>query len=474
MKKLTRRTFAKGAAAAAFGFQVVPSRVFGANDRITLAGIGTGGKGAVDIAGADKAGFQIVALCDVVDASKGRTLGREAALTGTRRKFPQAAFYQDWREMLDKEPGIDAVTVSTPDHVHAMASIAAMKKGKHVYCQKPLTHDIWEARMMTKVARETGVKTQMGNQAHAHTNMRRMVELVRAGIIGDVKEVHTWTNRPIWPQAMPHYPKKEEVPAHIDWDLWVGPAPFHDYSPKIHPFNWRGYWDYGTGALGDMACHDMDMSFWALGLGSPTSVEAISSGPTAVSPPIWSTITYQFPARGKQPPVKYLWYDGYRDAVFNEEKWALVNKDDPTKKPSLRNTPPEDILEGQNPATENKGYGSILVGTRGKLFYSRAKDDWFVKPSSKLDGFDFPAPTLQRARDNDPYKEFYDSIEKDGQALGNFDYSGPFSETVLLGNLAVKLGKKIHWDGPNMKATNAPEADALIRRTYRKGWEITL
>ncbi len=471
MDKITRRKFAKGAAAAAFGFQVVPSRVFGANERINLAGIGTGGKGASDIAGSDGAGFNIIALCDVVDASKGRLSGRSGAISGTRRKYPDAKFYADWREMLEKEPDINAVTVSTPDHVHAMASIAAMKKGIHVYCQKPLSHDVWEARMMTQVAKETGVKTQMGNQAHAHDTMRRMVELVQAGIIGDVKEVHTWTNRPIWPQAVPKFPEKEPVPDHINWDLWVGPAPFHDYSSKILPFNWRGYWDYGTGALGDMACHIMDMSYWSLGLGSPTSVEAVTSGPTEASPPIWSTITYEFPARGQKPPVKYVWYDGYKDAVFNTEKWALVNKDDASKKPSVRNTPPLEILEGQNPS-ERGGYGTVMVGSEGKLFYSRAKDNWFVKPSSKLDGFDFPKPTLQRARDSDPHKEFYDAIKNDGQALGNFDYSGPFTETVLLGNLAVKLGKKIHWDGPNLKVTNAPEADALIKRAYRDGWKL--
>ncbi len=470
MQNITRRKFVKGAAAAAFGFQVVPSRVFGANERINLAGIGTGGKGASDIANSDGAGFNIIALCDIVDATKGRLEGRQGAISGTRRKYPDATFYADWREMLEKEPDINAVTVSTPDHVHAMASIAAMKKGINVYCQKPLTHDIWEARMMTKVARDTGVKTQMGNQAHGYDSMRRMVELVRAGIIGDVTEVHTWTNRPIWPQALPHFPAKEPVPEFINWDLWVGPAPFHEYSSKILPFNWRGYWDYGTGALGDMACHVMDMSYWALELGSPSTVEAVTSGTTEVSPPIWSTITYEFPARGNKSPVKYVWYDGYKDAVFNEAKWALVNKDDASKKPKTPNIPPADILEGENP-TESKGFGTVMVGSEGKIFFNRHNDEWLVKPKSRLEGFD-PEPTLQRARDGDSHKEFYDAIKNDGQALGNFDYSGPFTETVLLGNLAMKLGKKIQWDGPNLKATNAPEADALIKRIYRDGWKL--
>lgn len=470
MKKITRRKFTKGAAAALFGFQVVPSRVFGANDRINLAGIGTGGKGASDIANSDAAGFNIIALCDVVDATKGRLKEREGAVSGTRRKYLNAKFFQDWREMLDKVPDIDAVTVSTPDHVHAMASVAAMKKGKHVYCQKPLTHDIWEARLMTKVAKETGVKTQMGNQAHALDSMRRAVELVRAGLIGDVTEVHTWTNRPIWPQAVPRFPEKEEVPAHLNWDLWIGPAPFHDYSSKITPFNWRGYWDFGTGALGDMACHVMDMSFWALELGSPTSVEAVTSGTSSVSPPIWSTITYEFPARGTKPAVKYVWHDGFKDAVFNEKKWALVNKDDASKRPSQPNVPPAEILEGENP-TESKGFGTVMIGTEGKFFFNRHNNKWVVKPNDRLKDCN-PAPSLQRARDSDPHKEFYDAIKNDGQGLGNFDYAGPFSETVLLGNLAMKLGKKIEWDGPNMKAINAPEADALIKRPYRDGWKM--
>ncbi|MCB1063116.1 MAG: Gfo/Idh/MocA family oxidoreductase, partial [Verrucomicrobiae bacterium] len=230
MESISRRKVIKGAAAAAaaatWNFQVVPSRVFGANDRIRLGAIGTGGKGASDIAGSAGAGFEIGALCDVVDVMAYPNVdGRLKSLSGARRNFPNAPFYRDWREMLEKEAGnIDAVTVSTPDHMHAHATIAAMRKGLHCYTQKPLTHGIWEARAVTKVAKETGVVTQMGNQAHAENHMRRCVELVRAGVIGKVKEVHVWTNRPIWPQAIPAFPEAEEAPKHIDWDLWIGPA----------------------------------------------------------------------------------------------------------------------------------------------------------------------------------------------------------------------------------------------------------
>ncbi|MEZ5432166.1 MAG: Gfo/Idh/MocA family oxidoreductase [Verrucomicrobiales bacterium] len=300
------------------------------------------------------------------------------------QKFPNARFYEDWREMLEAEKGkVDAVTVSTPDHVHAFASIAAMRASMSVYCQKPLTHGIWEARAMTKVASQTGVVTQMGNQAHAGQHMRRMVELVRSGIIGDVTEVHCWTNRPIWPQGMAAFPAGEEAPKHINWDLWLGPAPQHDYNEKIMPFNWRGYWDFGTGALGDMACHVMDMAYWSLELGSPTSVSAEHGGATEVSPPVWATITYEFPARDKRPPVKFVWYDGNMDAVFDEKTWKLVSKDNPNSPPKQPNQPPKDITEGQ-PIDEGKGYGTIMIGSRGKL--------WMPARQGQLDGQTFLHP----------------------------------------------------------------------------------
>ena len=320
----SRRQFAKGIGitAAALHFQVVPSRVFGANDKITLAGIGTAGKGASDISGSAGAGFEITHLCDIVDSDK--YPNERGSYAKTRSTYPDAKFYQDWREMLAEEgEKIDAVTVSTPDHVHAHASIAAMKQNCAVYCQKPLTHGIWEARQLTRVAEKTGVVTQMGNQAHAQDHMRRVVELVRAGLIGEVTEIHAWTNRPIWPQAIPKWPEAEAAPKHINWDLWLGPAPFREYSSRIAPFKWRGYWDFGTGALGDMACHIMDCAFWAAELGSPTSVSAISAdgkgAQSDVSPPTWATITYEFPGKGKKP-IKFVWYDGYKDAVFSEEK----------------------------------------------------------------------------------------------------------------------------------------------------------
>ncbi|NNE93144.1 MAG: Gfo/Idh/MocA family oxidoreductase [Verrucomicrobiales bacterium] len=492
MQNLTsssRRKFVKtaGLTAAALNFQVVPSRVFGANDKLTLAGIGTAGKGASDISGSAGAGFQIEALVDIVNAEKYPNVsGRSKATSATRRAHPEARFYEDWRDMLEAEGDkIDAVTVSTPDHVHAHASIAAMKKGMHVYCQKPLTHGIWEARMMAKVADETGVVTQMGNQAHAQDHMRRCVELIRAGVIGDVKEIHCWTNRPIWPQAIPKWPGKEDVPKHINWDLWLGPSQEADYSSKIAPFNWRGYWDYGTGALGDMACHIMDMAYWAADLGAPTSVEAISAdgkgAQSDVSPPTWATITYQFPERDGKPPVKFMWYDGYKDAIFDPEMWKLVSSKNGLpigrirgQENGERNLPPADVLEGQGWTEGKDGYGTVVIGSEGKMWFNRGHANWFIKPGNVFDGFDEPEQTIPRARGQNPHNEFYDAIKADDPklALSGVWHSGSFTEMVLLGNLAVRLNKKVEWDAENLKSPNSPEADKLIKRDYRAGWEL--
>ncbi len=475
-KPTSRRNFVKGVAAtaAAFNFQVVPSRVFGANDRITLAGIGISGKGASDISGSIGAGFQVTHLCDVVNSDKYPNVGGN--WVKTRQDSPDAKFFEDWREMLETEGDkIDAVTVSTPDHVHAFAASAAMNKGCAVYCQKPLTHGIWEARYLTELAEKTKVVTQMGNQAQANDHMRRVVELVKAGLIGDIVEVHAWTNRPIWPQGIPAWPEKEAVPSHVNWDLWIGPAPFREYSSQIAPFKWRGYWDFGTGALGDMACHIMNMSHWAMDFAAPVSVSAVSAdgrgAQSDISPPTWATIEYQFPGKdGKS--IKYTWYDGYKDAVFNPEKWALESNIDGGK---IRNpnVPPIEITEGLD-TTEAKGYGSLIIGTEGKLWFNRSKDTWVVKPGKLMDGFNYPEPSLPRARDQNPHNEFYDAVKANDPALpqSKFAQSGPFTEMVLLGNLAVRLNKKVEWDSKTLSSPNCPEAAKLVKRDYRDGWKL--
>ena len=434
----SRRRFVTAAASGAFAFQVVPSRVWGANERINVAGIGAGGKGASDVAGAAKHGANIVALCDV-DYKRA---------SSTFKKFSKAKRYKDFRVMLEKQKDIDAVTVSTPDHVHAPASMAAMKLGKHVYCQKPLTHSIYEARMLTEAAAEGELVTQMGNQAHAGEPIRRAVEVVRAGIVGKVTEAHVWTNRPIWPQGMKGRPAGQNTPDGLDWDLWLGPAPKREYNAAYVPFKWRGWWDFGTGALGDMACHIMDMAYWSLDLKYPDSVEAEQGGNSKEAGPNWSTITYRFPARGKNPPVKLVWYDGRRNG-----------------KP---NVPGSEISEGEN----LKGYGSILVGEKGKLFFNRGRTNWLVKSrdADEVAQINKDTPkTIARTKDED--YEWLEGIKGENDPLSGFAHSGPFTETVLLGNLAIRTGKKIDWDGVRMKPS-VSEAEQYVRREYREGWSL--
>lgn len=444
--RYSRRRFLQTGSVAVAAFTLVPQRAFGANDRVHVGCIGIGGKGASDVSGVASAGAVIAALCDV-DENRRKKKGKDP-----RELYSKAKFYQDFRVMLEKEgKRIDAVTVSTPDHVHCPASVMAMRMGKHVYCQKPLSHSVGEARLMAETAKTHGVATQMGNQAHAGEPIRRAVEVVRAGLIGKVREVHTWTNRPIWPQGMAGRPPAEPVPSGLNWDLWLGPAPSRPYNSAYCPFKWRGWWDFGTGALGDMGCHIMDMPYWALDLKYPTRVEADSKGNTKESGPTESTVTYTFPAGPYSHELKFVWYDGGR--MPDEEVVAeLKTRDDV---PAAR---------------EATKYDLVLIGDKGKMFFKRTSTNWLVTPASLVEDFEEPPQTLPRVKDEDV--EWIEACKGGPPALSNFANSGPFAETVLLGNLAIRLGKPIEWDGPNMKATNAPEADELIQRPYRKGWEL--
>ncbi len=485
-RKLDRRQILK-AATWGSAFTIIPSSAWGANERIHLAGIGVGGKGAGEVSDLTAAGATFSALCDV-DATRAAK---------SFKNNPKAKIYTDFREMLDKEKGIDGVTVSTPDHTHAVASLAAMARGKHVYCQKPLTHTIYEARLMTEAARHYNVSTQMGNQAHAGEPIRRAVELVRAGIIGPVREVHCWTNRPIWPQgqsALEQSKLKAAIPkpADLDWDLWLGPAAEREFNASLLPFSWRGWWDFGTGALGDMACHIMDMPYWALDLGSPTSVVAESGGATAQTGPDWSTITYQFPSRDHvgggtsgasvgpvasvaQPPVKFVWYDGQRDGTANAPhdllaqaaREAMASGTDPEPNdPKGKNRKPREGVD--SPAR----WDLILVGDDGLLLFNRNSVKWIVTPAARSEMAASVPKSLPRVENEDA--EWLAAMRGEGPALSNFDYAGPFTEVVLLGNLAVRLGKKIAWDAKGLKATGLPEADALIRGQVRDGWDLPL
>jgi len=351
--------------------------------------------------------------------------------------------------------GIDAVFVATPDHHHAPASMLALAHRKHVYCEKPLTHSIYEARRLAEAARQAKVATQMGNQGMSSEGTRLLVEFIQAGAIGPVREVHVWTDRPVnwWPQGVDRPAYTDPVPAGLDWDLFLGPAPERPYAEvhrdgpfkgkKVyHPFVWRGWWDFGTGALGDIACHAMAPAFWALGLGLPAAVEARHSGCNTETFPNWSVITYEFPARGERPPAKLVWYDG---------------KQKPPRPPELE---PERNL-GDN--------GSLFVGEKGAILLDQAPR---LLPEAKMKEYKRPDPSIPRVPKDDHHEDWFLACKGGRPACSNFDFAGPLTEAALVGNLAIRFGKRIEWDGPAMKATNAPEAAPLVRREYRKGWTL--
>jgi len=472
---ISRRDFGKISAAAiagsAFSFHILPSHARGNLTKPTVVGIGTGGKGRVDITHCDEAGFQVVGLVDTADAKKmspgERDVKRLRSVIETREQYPDAAFFTDYREMYEKlGDKVDAVIVSTPDHHHFHASAMGMQRGKHVYCQKPLTHGIWEARMLTQLAKKHGVKTQMGNQAHANDHMRRCVELIRAGMIGKVREAHTWTNRPIWPQGFAKPPAKERVPQWLDWEQWVGPAPEVGYNANIAPFAWRGWWDYGTGALGDMACHIMDMAYWAVDPGSPSTVKAEQEGATKVSPPINSKVLWEFPANqySSKRGFKFYWYDGYIDAEFDRETWSLIKHSEEYNHPDTK------LLDG----LPFQQFGCVVVGEDGKLIFNRQHGKWFVRSHSGIDGFDWPEKSIPRAKDQDPYKEWYDAVTgKIDEAESHFGQSGPFAETVLLGVIAQQNPEtELEWNAKKMEFAGRPDLKASVKREYRKGWDL--
>jgi predicted dehydrogenase len=378
-----------------------------------------------------------------------------------------------------------------------------MSLGKHVYCQKPLTHSIYEARVMEQAARYYKLQTQMGNQAHAGEPIRRAVELVRAGIIGPVREVHAWTNRPIWPQGRQALAERDRLakqpkPEALAWDLWVGPAPLRDYNACYVPFKWRGWWDFGTGALGDMACHIMDMAYWALDLGAPVSVEAQSGGRTDETGPDWSTITYQFaprPSAGggefgsavgpkaavEMPAVKYVWYDGNRDGRQNLPYELFARATEEAGKGGTLEARPRSARTGKakDKSKKNKkaagvedprSWDVILVGDKGLMLFRRSATNWIVTPGERAEQFADAPQTVRRVPNEDA--EWIAACKGGPKPLSSFDYSSRLTEMVLLGNLAVRLDRKIEWDSTALKAKNAPEADVLIRRPYRRGWDL--
>lgn len=443
----TRRRFLTTTAATAFGFQIVPRHVLGGpgytppSEKLNLGCIGVGGQGAGVMADLVSSGLvNIVALCDV-------DLKHAAA---TIKKHPEAKLYRDYRKLIEERKDIDAVMVATPDHVHAPASILALRAGRHVYVEKPLAHSIGEARQMAKVAKDMNRVTQMGNQGHASEGIRLTREWIQAGVIGKVTEVHVWSDRPgkFWDsQGKARPTDTPAVPADLDWDLWLGPtAQATAYHPEYCPRKWRGWWQFGCGALGDMAVHNADPAFYALDLGQPDWVESEHSPNNNESFPEWSIITYHFPARGENPAVKMVWYDGGKL---------------PPKPPGM---------EAERSLGDN---GIYFVGDKGVILAGGWSSTPRLVPESRMKDFTVPAKTIARCAVGHR-REWIEACKagKPEMAHSGFHYSAPFTEALLVGLLAVRFGKRIEWDAANLKATNCPEAESVVHKLYRQGYGI--
>jgi predicted dehydrogenase len=435
-----RRRFLAGAAAAT-AFTVIPRRVLGrpgqpsANNKLNIAGVGVGGMGSGDIRRVPSE--NIVAICDP-DAS-------HAARSA--RQFPNAKIYDDFRKMLDTQKDIDAVMVATPDHNHAMVTMTALRMGKHVFCQKPLTHSVHEAIAVAEAAKKAEVATQMGNQGQASEAARLTCELIWAGAIGKVREIHSWSNRrpDISPRGIPRPQDTPPVPAHLNWDLWLGPAPERPYHPSYHPFRWRGWWDFGTGVLGDIGCHNLSAAFKALKLGWPTSVEACSThwnAPPAIrdeTAPLASIVTYRFAAEGDRGEILLRWYDG-----------GMM--------PPL----PVEVEPGRNIFT---GDGTLIVGDQGVMLDHR------LLPDAKMQEFGKPPQVLPRSPGH--YQEWIDACKGGKPAGSNFvDHAGLLAAVVLMGNIAIRTQEKLYWDPDALKFKNSDAANALLNPPYRTGWTL--
>lgn len=496
MNNLNRRKFVKSTAAVAAGISIVPSTVLGKafghtapSDKLNIAGIGIGGMGRNNLRHMNSE--NIIALCDVDWDYAGKTFD----------DYPKAQKFKDWRKMFDEiGKSIDAVVIATPDHSHAGITAHAMTLGKHVYTQKPLTHSVYESRLLTKLAEKYQVATQMGNQGNSGGDIRRVCEWIWAGTIGEVKEVHAWTDRPIWPQGLQRPTELMKTPKTLDWDLFLGSAAERPYNSVYTPWNWRGWWDFGTGALGDMACHVLDPVFWALKLKYPTKVEASSTLLNNESPPHAEIVEYTFPARENlplvgMPEVKVTWYDG-----------------------GLLPLRPEGLPEGEVLGKDSGG-GLLFVGTKGTIMTSYYGMQPTLLPYSKMGDFVEPTPSIPRipgseegpwegAHERDWVRACKELAENRKEASANFQYAGPFNEMVVLGVLAVRLQdlkRSLLWDGENMRFTNISDSDKIkvvtsdkfsvvdgdpkfdrefaefnanqmseemIKHTYRNGWSL--
>ena len=443
-KASTRRTFLAGSAAAAASVTIVPRFVLGQgptppSDRLRIACIGIDGRGGSNVGGMRSQ--TIVALCDV----DGRRGGR------SRKANPKAKMFVDYRKMFDEmDKDIDACTVSTPDHTHAVIALAAITRGKHVYCEKPLAHSVAETRALQAAARKHKVVTQLGNQGHSSQHIRMFCEWIWDGAIGDVTEIHaSCSARHCWIDKLPALREKHDVPEGLDWDLWLGPAKFRPYNPLYMPGKWRKWMPFGTGTLGDWVCHVIDPSFWALDLGAPTSILAETKGydpdKHAICYPPDVKITYQFPAKGKRGPVKLIWFDG------------------DSKIPR-----PAELEPGRNVV----GTGAVVIGTKGKIMHgSHGASPCRIIPEVAMKAYKTPAQKIPRVRGH--HQDWLNAIRNGKQAGSNFDYGAPLTELALLGLIAIRhTGTRLEWDGKAAKFTNSPSANALLDPPYRKGWKL--
>ncbi len=447
--KLTRRAFLAATTTSALAVGCAPRaprlsrarvipRKLSPNEKMNIAGIGVGGMGRGDIMNCRSE--NIVALCDVDWERAGETF----------HNLPDAAKYKDFRVMFDEMGDeIDAVTISTPDHTHAPATYWAMMLGKHVRVQKPLTQTIAEARLMAQTAEETGVVTAMGNQGHAQDGVRNLCEMVWSGAIGQVTEAHSWTNRPVWPQGMTERPRTRPVPDHLDWDLWLGPAPKLEYSSRYMPFNWRGWWDFGCGAIGDMACHIMDPVFWALKLyEAPTyAVEVMQQeGLTQYAFPDSSIIKFEFPARGDMGPVTVYWYDG-----------------------GLLPERPEGIPEDEQLGSGDNG--SLFIGSEGHLTTGTYGGNSRLLPAARMEDYTMPTPFIERIPEENSYMHWINACKTGTEAVSPFHYAGPLTEVANMGNVALLAGTRIEFDVASMTITNNKEANQYLTKEYRRGFD---
>ena len=430
-RQISRRRFLQSSAAGVTAYwtgAALASRKLSANDKLHVGVIGIAGQGTYNLNNVHAAGAEIVALCDVHESRPG--VGK------VRERFPRARFYADFRRLLDQK-GIDAVVVATPDHTHAPATVAALKSGRHVYCEKPLTHTVSEARIVAETAARHRRVTQMGTQIHAGNNYRRVVELIQSGAIGPVGEVHVWCGKS-WgggdrPKDTPPVPKG------LHYDLWLGPAPYRPYHPAYLPFQWRRWWDFGGGTLADMACHYMDLPFWALKLRHPTHIAAEGPPPHPETAAVWLIVHYQFPARGDLPPVKLTWYDGGKR--------------------------PPHFAQGLLPKW---GDGVLFVGEKGMLLANYGQHR--LLPEERFSDFKRPKPFIPNSIGH--HREWVEACKNGGSTTCNFDYAGALTEAVLLGNVSYRLGRALTWDAKNLRASNEPDADHFIQHHYRKGWTL--